>query len=69
LGDYRVQINPFWEILKSLVGRQDKHTLPALGLALTELVPKPKAKYFVQMGLELRREIQAILGKFELEES
>jgi fatty acid amide hydrolase 2 len=63
LGDYRHQVNPLKEILKSVFGYQDKHTLPALGLALTERAPKRAVQQYIEKGYQLRDEIENILGE------
>ena len=49
-----------WEFLKWTMG-QSNHTLPAIGLALAEMIPASTEK-FVKMGRELRHELMDIMG-------
>lgn len=56
-------INPYVELLKSIFGLQNKHTLPALGLAITERLPIPDPQKFISIGEALRNELKDILGE------
>mgnify|MGYP001810667687 CR=1 FL=1 len=62
LTDSDKPINVYKELLKSLLGLQRKHTLPALGLALVERFPIPEPKLYIQRGKELKQELKEILG-------
>ncbi len=62
LKDADHPINPYLELLKSISGMQKHHTLPALGLALTERIPNPNSQYHIEMGNQLRKELSDILG-------
>lgn len=42
-------IDPYRELLKSICGRQNTHTLPALGLAITERMPTHDPAPFVSL--------------------
>lgn len=55
-------INPYQEFLKSIFFCQKTHTLPALSLAITERLPSHDPKPFVDIGIQLRQELQDILG-------
>lgn len=55
-------INPYKELLKSITGYQKLHTLPAIGLALTERIPNPHSKHYIEMGKQLKQELKDILG-------
>ncbi|NXC41708.1 FAAH2 hydrolase, partial [Penelope pileata] len=64
LGDHGKPVWPLWELLKWLVG-MSSHTLPAIGLGLTEgvmkLNPSGNAK-LVSMGRSLQAEMETLLG-------
>lgn len=62
LTDSDEPINPYREFLKSIFGCQKTHTLPALGLAITERLPSHDPKPFVDIGIRLRQELQDVLG-------
>lgn len=55
-------INPYRELLKSIFFQQKYHTLPALGLAITERLPTHEPKPYVEIGIKLRQELQESLG-------
>ncbi len=58
------EIAPAWELLKWALGRSP-YTLPALGLALVEKIPKAFPSYgrrFIALGKELRRELVELIG-------
>lgn len=58
------EVNAWWELLRWTVGRSD-HTLPAIGLALLEKVPRfyeGAREEFVARGRALREEIARRLG-------
>jgi fatty acid amide hydrolase 2 len=59
------EIRPGWELLRWIAGRSN-HTLPALGLALLEKIPKlvpARGKKLVEAGIQLRAELLRIIGK------
>ncbi len=63
------EVNVFIEILKTVFGFQKMHTLPALGLAITERVKLHKPKHYIDLGVQIKNELKIILGKifyFEL---
>ena len=66
MGNQVSPVNPFWELLKSCVGLSN-HTIPAIGLGLLEkfesLTPRSVSESFIQMGEELRLELESILGE------
>ena len=66
MGNQEAAINPFWELLKSCV-RLSNHTIPAIGLGMLEkfesLAPKSVSESFIQMGEELRQELESVLGE------
>jgi hypothetical protein len=62
LNDSNTPINAFWELLKSLFGFQRKHTLPAIILALKDQLKIHESEKFIEVGNQLRQELQAILG-------
>ena len=66
MGNQEAEINPFWELLKSCA-RLSNHTIPAIGLGMLEkfeaLTPKRVSESFIQMGEELREELESILGE------
>ena len=58
------EIRPGWELLRWVAGRSP-HTLPALGLAVLEKIPKlmpSRGKKLVEAGLTLRAELKRIIG-------
>lgn len=55
-------INPYKELLKTIFCLQKTHTLPALGLAITERLPLHDPKHFVEIGNQLRQELKDALG-------
>ncbi len=63
LTDSDAPINPCWELLKTLVGAQKHHTLPAIGLSLTEQLPTSNPPYYIELGEKLRRELADVLGE------
>lgn len=66
LNDSDEPINPYRELAKSIFCRQETHTLPALGLAITERLPTHDPEPFVEMGMKLRQELQEALGRTRL---
>ncbi len=62
LTDTSKPINPCVEIFKTFVGLQKHHTLPAIGLSLTEQLPTSNPPYYIELGKQLKREIADILG-------
>jgi len=56
-------VNPLFELIKSALFLQDKHTLPAIGLSIVERLPLSKPDYYIHLGNQLRQELKAILGK------
>jgi hypothetical protein len=63
LTDGEKLINPYPELLKSLLFMQKKHTIPALGLAVIERFKTPNPDKFIEMGNKLREKLKIILGK------
>lgn len=65
MGNQEAAVNPCMELLKSCVGLSS-HTIPAIGLGILEkfesLTPKSVSESFIQMGEELRQELESILG-------
>lgn len=62
ISDYNEKkVNPIKELFKSVIGFQNKHTIPALGLSITEQVPKQGVQHYIQKGTELREELEQIL--------
>lgn len=57
------EINPFVELLKSIFCLQKSHTLPAISLAITERLPTSNPIHHIEMGNQLKKEIQQIIGK------
>lgn len=64
LTDGNGAINPYMELLKSILGLQKTHTLPALALAITERIPTSNPQHHIELGNKLRQEIQEIIGWF-----
>jgi hypothetical protein len=56
-------INPFLELLKSFTFTQKNHTLPAIGLSITEQLPMKNPSHYIELGKKLKQEITEILGK------
>jgi hypothetical protein len=56
-------VNPLFELIKSALHLQDKHTLPAIALSIVERLPLLKPEYYIHLGNQLREELKAILGK------
>ena len=50
------------ETVKTLLGLQKSHTLPALWLAMIENLPKRDTLRHYQMGEKLKQELKIILG-------
>jgi hypothetical protein len=65
LTDGEKLINPYPELLKTLLFMQKKHTVPALGLAVVERFKTPNPDKYIAMGNKLREKLQAMLGKVE----
>ena len=57
------EVNISIELLKTIFGLQKTHTLPALGLAITERVKLNKPKHYVELGTQIKNELKIILGK------
>lgn len=66
MGNLEAAVNPYWELMKSCVGLSN-HTIPAIGLGILEkvesLTPKGVLESFLQMGDELRQELESVLGE------
>lgn len=66
LGNQEASVNPYWELMKACVGLSN-HTIPAIGLGILEKVesvtPKGVLESFLQIGEELRQELESILGE------
>lgn len=66
MGNQVSAVNPFCELFKSCFGFSN-HTIPAIGLGMLEkfesLTPKSVSESFIQMGEELRLELESILGE------
>lgn len=56
-------INPLLELAKSIVGLQNNHTLPAIGLALVERMPVKNPQYYLEMGKILTNKLKETLGE------
>ena len=63
LNDSDVPINAYWELLRSMMGVQDKHTLPAIALAIFERLPMANPGHYIEQGRVLKQELQEILGE------
>jgi hypothetical protein len=50
------------EIIKTILGLQRTHTLPALWLAFLESLPKRDYIHHIKMGEKLKQELKIILG-------
>jgi fatty acid amide hydrolase 2 len=50
------------EIIKTILGLQCSHTLPALWLAFLESLPKRDYMHHIKMGEKLKQELKIILG-------
>ncbi|CAF0988502.1 unnamed protein product [Brachionus calyciflorus] len=61
LTDGVSRVNPYWELLRSILGLQDKHTLPAISLAITERFPTNRPEHHLELANQLRQEIQDII--------
>lgn len=57
------QVNAIKELIKSFLGLQKTHTLPALSLAITERIPLVNPSHHIELGNKLRQEIQDIIGQ------
>ena len=66
IADFQGDTNVVLELFKSFLFLQNKHTLPALALSIVEKIPIPNKKINVEKSYELKKELKAILGKFEL---
>lgn len=58
-------VHASWELLKWIIGVQDKHTFPAIMLGLIEGIPKltpDKSKRLVSIGKKLQQEVHELLG-------
>lgn len=66
MGNQESAVNPCWELMKSCVGLSS-HTIPAIGLGILEkfesMTPKSVSESFIQMGEDLRQELESILGE------
>lgn len=63
LNDSDEPINAYWELVRTMLGRQDKHTLPALALAIFERLPMASPQHYIEQGRLLKQELQEILGE------
>lgn len=61
LNDGKEPINPYKELLRSIFGLQDKHTLPAISLAITERFPSSRPEHHIELANSLREEIKDII--------
>ncbi|RNA24593.1 fatty-acid amide hydrolase 2 [Brachionus plicatilis] len=61
LNDGKEPINPYKELFRSIIGIQDKHTLPAISLAITERFPSSRPEHHIDLADSLREEIQNII--------
>lgn len=62
-NDDSQSINIYLELVKCLLGMQNKHTLPALSLGLIESIPLQNPKHYIQLGDKIRNELKIILGE------
>lgn len=60
LSEDNEQMNLFNEVLKSIFGKQDKHTLPAISFAITQKIQTWKPDH-LKMADELRQELKDII--------
>jgi hypothetical protein len=63
LTDSKKPINPYLEIIKTITCTQKHHTLPAIGVSITELLPTSNPPYYIELGKKLKQEIHDILGE------
>ena len=66
LNDSEVPINPYFEFIKSFLGIQKHHTLPAIGLALTERFETNNGDKFIEEAKLIREQLQTFLGYLSL---
>lgn len=62
MNDSDQPINPYKQILKSIFCMQNRHTLPAIGLAIVERMPTHNHKMFIEIGNKLRQELKEAIG-------
>lgn len=61
-NDANNSLNVPFELIKSILGIQNKHTMPALFLALAEQLPLKNPKHYIELGDQIRNELRIILG-------